>query len=97
MSWRQYSAPIIKRVIEQCGTEDMKLLRKKLHAAYPFGERKYHPYKIWCDEIRSQLGLKQAKSKKRKAAAFNAGDHPQQISLFHQPQQGVQPPCLKTS
>jgi len=97
MSWRQYSAPIIKRVIDQCGTEDMKLLRHKLHEAYPFGERKYHPYKIWCDEIRSQLGLKRPKSKKLKAAALNAGDHPQQINLFQQPQQGAETPCLKTS
>jgi hypothetical protein len=96
MSWQQYSAPIIKRVIEQCGTEDMKLLRKKLHEAYPFGERKYHPYKIWCDEIRRQLGLKRPTSKKRKAAALNAGDHPQQMSLFHQPQQGVDSPCQKS-
>jgi hypothetical protein len=74
MSWRQYSAPIIKRVIEQCGTEDMKLLRKKLHEAYPFGERKYHPYKIWCDEIRRQLGLNPTKSAKQKAAALIAGE-----------------------
>jgi hypothetical protein len=97
MSWRQYCAPIIKRVIDQCGTEDMKLLRKKLHAAYPFGERKYHPYKIWCDEIRSQLGLKRATSKKLKAPAFNAGEHTEQISLFHHPQEGTISPCQKIS
>lgn len=24
-------------------------------------ERKYHPYKIWCDEIRRQLGQKRSR------------------------------------
>lgn len=26
-----------------------------LKEAYPFGQRAYHPYKIWCDEVRKQL------------------------------------------
>ena len=86
MSWRQYSAPIIKRVIEQCGTEDMKLLRKKLHEAYPFGERKYHPYKIWCDEIRRQLGLKQSNSNRRKTGPANSFQDIRQLGLFCQSQ-----------
>jgi hypothetical protein len=34
----------------------MKATRARLREAYPFGERKYHPYKIWLDEIRRQLG-----------------------------------------
>lgn len=39
----------------------MKALRKALCEAYPFGQKAYHPYKIWCDEIKFQLGLKPAK------------------------------------
>ena len=58
MEWRKHSAQIIARVISENGTQDMTELRKELYLAYPYGERKYHPYKIWCDEIRVQLKLK---------------------------------------
>ena len=46
-SWRSMAAPIIARVIAATGTDDPKALRKALHDAYPFGARKWHPYKIW--------------------------------------------------
>ena len=55
-TWRDVARPIIASVLAQEGTEDRKRLRKALREAYPFGERKYHPYKIWCHEIRVQLG-----------------------------------------
>ena len=57
-TWRDHASPIISRVIYEVGRGDMKKLRKALRDAYPFGERKYHPYKIWCDEVRRQLGIK---------------------------------------
>ncbi len=63
MSWRDHARPIIAKVIRDVGTDDQKALRKALLAAYPFGQRQYHPYKIWCDEIRWQLGLKKQKIK----------------------------------
>lgn len=53
--WRDYAAPIIARVIEEVGRDDMKKLRAALRAAYPFGKRKQFPYKVWCDEVRIQL------------------------------------------
>lgn len=55
-TWRDIARPIIAQVIADLGTEDTAKLRKALRAAYPFGEREYHPYKIWCHEIRVQLG-----------------------------------------
>jgi len=30
-------------------------LYKKISEAYPFGERKYHPYKIWLDEVHKAI------------------------------------------
>jgi hypothetical protein len=54
-SWRNASAPIIARVIAEVGKDDERALRRALREAYPWGERKMHPYKIWCDEIRRQL------------------------------------------
>ena len=55
MSWRERAAPIIRQVI----ASEPENLRKALRDAYPFGARKMWPYKIWCDEIRRQLGKKQ--------------------------------------
>ncbi|HQZ69551.1 MAG TPA: hypothetical protein PLY87_30910 [Planctomycetaceae bacterium] len=65
MSWRKKAAPLIRAVIKQHGTTDLPALKKALRAAYPFLPRKYHPYKIWLDEIRSQLGTKRSNQRKK--------------------------------
>jgi len=74
-TWREIARPIIQKVIHETGAEDMKLLRKKLREAYPFGERKYFPYKVWCDEIKVQLGLKTFGRQPKP-------DDPNQLKLF---------------
>lgn len=56
MSWRDKAAPIIADVIARVGRDDMGMLRKELRDAYPWGPRRMHPYKIWCDEINRQIG-----------------------------------------
>lgn len=38
-------------------------LRKALRAAYPFGERKHWPYKVWLAEIQRQVGRRNADRK----------------------------------
>lgn len=53
--WRNIAGSIIAEVIARVGRSDERALRKALHDAYPFGERRMHPYKIWCDEVRRQL------------------------------------------
>ena len=53
--WRNRAAPIIAEVIARVGRENERTLRKALFDAYPFGERKMHPYKVWCDEVRRHL------------------------------------------
>jgi len=63
MTRRDQVRPIIAEIISIVGTSDIKNLRKKLRQAYPYGERAMHPYKIWCDEIRVQLGIKKIKEK----------------------------------
>ena len=55
-SWRDTAAPIIADVIQREGRGDIKKLRAALCDAYPFGQRKHHPYKVWCDEVRRQVG-----------------------------------------
>lgn len=56
MTWRDKARPIIARVIADIGTDDRRKLRRELRKAFPWGERKMHPYRIWCHEIRVQLG-----------------------------------------
>jgi hypothetical protein len=56
--WRRKAAPIVAKVLAENKGKTEKELRAALKVVYPFGERKYHPYKIWCDEVRRQLGLK---------------------------------------
>jgi len=57
-TWRDAAAPIIAAVLQETSGQPEKLIRKCLYEAYPFGERNYHPYKIWLDEIRRQRGLR---------------------------------------
>ena len=59
-SWRDIARPIIAEVIRGCGYPkgcDLAFIRKALRGTYPFGERRYWPYKVWCDEVRKQLKL----------------------------------------
>ena len=60
-SWREYATPIIAEVLKTTKGQTDKEIRKALKDAYPFGERKYWPYKVWCDEIRRQTGVKSHK------------------------------------
>lgn len=63
-TWRDSAKPIIAKVIAEVGTDDPKRLKAALRDAYPWGPREHHPYKMWCDEIRVQLGLKVVNDRK---------------------------------
>lgn len=75
--WRNIAAPIIRQVIAEVGTEDTQKLRRALNDAYPFGERKLHPYKIWRDEVNRQLRGDQSQNIKKKQPVS-----PGQLSLM---------------
>jgi hypothetical protein len=53
--WREKARPVIAGVIAKVGTADPARLARELRAAYPFGEKAQHPYRIWRDEVRRQL------------------------------------------
>jgi hypothetical protein len=74
--WRNQAAPIIARVLAAHKGQSEKAVRMALRAAYPFGERKYHPYKIWCDEVNKQIG---GKSKTPQYAPLVFGEPPRLI------------------
>ena len=54
--WRRLAAPIVTRVLAETQGKPETEVRAALRAAYPFGPREHHPYKIWLDEIRIQTG-----------------------------------------
>jgi hypothetical protein len=60
-TWRESCRPLIAEVLKQNEGRSLKDKRKALKLAYPWGERAMHPYKIWCDEVKVQLGLKKKK------------------------------------
>lgn len=75
MTWRASFEPIIRRTLEEVRGADPKVIRKTIIEAYPLHERKYWPYKVWCDEVRRQRGLKTSKSLKT-AAEFGQASLP---------------------
>lgn len=79
-SWRDVARPIIAEVLRSTAGQDEKAIAKALRDAYPFGERRHHPYKIWRDEIWRQRGRARKRAVKAAAQAiampdlFNRGD-----------------------
>jgi len=61
MMWRERCRPIIAKIVRENRGADIKLIRKKLKDAYPWGERAMYPYAVWLDEIKVQLGTKKIK------------------------------------
>lgn len=60
-TWRDSAKPIIAEVLKITRGRTEQEIRKALKEAYPWGVRAMHPYKIWCDEIKVQRGLKKKK------------------------------------
>jgi hypothetical protein len=74
MSWRDVACPIVARVVGRVGRGDPKALRRALRKAYPFGERKYWPYKVWLDEVARQCG--------RRSPGLSSREYAAQLRLF---------------
>ncbi len=60
-TWRQCCTGLIQQTIKENQGKPLKEIKRALRDVYPYGERAMHPYKIWCDEIKRQLGLKKSK------------------------------------
>ena len=79
--WRDKASPVIEKVLRENEGKTIKEIRKELAKAYPFGQKKYWPYKVWLDEIRSQLGLKPPRP--IKFGKLNIND-PRQQKMFQE-------------
>lgn len=56
MDWRQRAREVILRVLGTLPVDlPYKEKRQAVSAAYPFGMRTNHPYKIWCSEVNRLL------------------------------------------
>ncbi|MGE5487582.1 MAG: hypothetical protein ACM3ZB_07150 [bacterium] len=64
--WRRRCAPIIARVLAENAGRPEAEIRAALRAAFPFGPRKHHPYRVWLDEIRIQTGRRQLSRRERR-------------------------------
>lgn len=55
--WRARSRAVIAAAIAayEGDVADVSALRKHISAAYPFGPREHHPYKIWLSEVAATL------------------------------------------
>jgi len=65
MMWRERAATAIFNALKSIG-DDAPVKEKiaAIDAAYPFGQRRFHPYKIWLSERKtalSRLGVVTAK------------------------------------
>lgn len=51
-SWRERANEVIVRVVKETEGQALPDRIKAIRNAYPFGERKYHPYAIWLSAVR---------------------------------------------
>lgn len=78
--WRAHAAPIIARVLRETAGKPEKEIKAALREAYPFGERKYWPYKMWCKEVRVQrFPKKRTRAEKKRIAEDEAAKGPARL------------------
>lgn len=71
-SWYEKSRSVIAAVHAELPKDaTLEQRRKALREAYPFGQRQYHPYKMWCKAQREYLDL--FGGKKRDDRPFTEG------------------------
>lgn len=81
--WRSLAAPIIAKVVAETKGKTDAEIRAALRAAYPFGTREHHPYRIWLDEIRIQTGRRRIDSRVRRLQGRQPLSHdPRQQALL---------------
>jgi len=56
-TWRMHANAVIAQVRAAHPDAAGDELRALLRAAYPFGERRYWPYAVWCQCVREACGL----------------------------------------
>ena len=52
MSWREKASQTLHELRPRVDMENLPEARRVIREAYPFGMRKFTPYKVWCEEVR---------------------------------------------
>ena len=81
-TWRDIAKQVIQKAIQEAEAQglDAEATHKYVNSRYPFGERAYHPYKIWLSEMKATFQpvadskTAKAQSDRAKLAAWNAGE-----------------------
>jgi hypothetical protein len=60
--WRREARNVIRRVLAELPADASEAdKRKAVSAAYPFGQRAHHPYKMFLAEVRAHLGRRMSR------------------------------------
>lgn len=81
--WRLAARAAIQKAIAAAPSDDLAVIKKCIDAAYPFGERENHPYKMWLKERKlcfQELGIIPPETKKECDLCDRTP--PGQLSLF---------------
>ena len=78
-TWRELARESLQTAYDAAQAQglDGKALEKALFDSYPFGQRAYTPYRVWCEERRKLLASGQTRadvSDLAKLAAWNSGE-----------------------
>lgn len=83
-TWRDKARDVIEPVV-RAGKEDGLTeaeIRRLLRPLYPFGERRWWPYKVWLDEIKVQLGTKKSPRERARMRDIDRHEpHPDQMEM----------------
>ena len=64
--WKAKSREVIHTVIAEVGVDDEAALYRAILAAYPFGERRHQPYKVYLEEAKKTMhGIRLQKTRLR--------------------------------
>lgn len=66
--WNVKSREVISAIVTEVGVDDEAALYRAILAAYPFGERRQWPYKVFCEEVKKTMaGIRLQKTRLRPA------------------------------
>ena len=78
--WRKIANEVIAQVSKDNPGLPEHDLRGKISEAYPFGQRKYHPYKIWLSAVNAYFEPR-ARNHRTKIAPTSEGQLPFEMKV----------------
>lgn len=88
--WRDQAQAVIREVVAENPGSTGAELRALLNARYPFGERRYYPYRIWCQEVAIACGTRPRPERAPRAPQPRPAPevHPDQLGMFEEVPRG---------